>query len=468
MIKQIATLLSVIISLSVFSQNVIITGKAEQQPQRLVRIISYADEFSNLEKTIAQTETDADGNFSLQFEMNQTQFAFLALGLEKGEFYLTPGSSYNIIIPLDTSESRGSIFDRLPLRFSISADDGGVQKSIEDFNIEYNDFIFNNINSIYRSRDKSVVTQFVSTIKEKYSNNSSGFVKNYVDYSLASLLWLSKKENNQKILVNYFINKPVLYNNIQYADFFKEFFKDYFNSENTFRYEALIPAINSPKMIDVVDKLLISDTLLADDDRVREIVVMLLFSRYYHDRNVNKDRVIAKYNEIANRSKFIENREMAQNFIVKLQNLQNGTIAPDFSLADINDSNVSLKDFNNKFLMLSFVKEDCKICEFHMKLISDIQKQNGNSFDIVTIVAGDEISKLSEFANQLGTNWPILKTGNDLLLLEEYDIRAYPSYILINPDGTIAYTNLPMPDENMELFLHRFMDRYNQQEKDNY
>ena len=52
MIKQIATLLSVIISLSVFSQNVIITGKAEQQPQRLVRIISYADEFSNLEKTI--------------------------------------------------------------------------------------------------------------------------------------------------------------------------------------------------------------------------------------------------------------------------------------------------------------------------------------------------------------------------------------------------------------------------------
>ena len=229
MIKQIATLLSVIISLSVFSQNVIITGKAEQQPQQLVRIISYADEFSNLEKTIAQTETDTEGNFSLQFEINQTQFAFLALGLEKGEFYLSPGSSYNIIIPLDTSESRGSIFDRLPLRFIISADDGGVQQSIEDFNIEYNDFIFNNINSIYRSRDKSVVTQFVDAIKEKYSNNSSGFVKNYVDYSLASLLWLSKKENNQKILLNYFINKPVFYNNIQYADFFKEFFKDYFN-----------------------------------------------------------------------------------------------------------------------------------------------------------------------------------------------------------------------------------------------
>ncbi|NQU34036.1 MAG: TlpA family protein disulfide reductase [Bacteroidetes bacterium] len=461
MIKQIATLLLVIISLSVFSQSVIITGKAEQQPQQLVRIISYADEFSNLEKTIAKTETDTDGNFSLQFEINQTQFAFLALGLEKGEFYLTPGSSYSIFIPNDTSESRGSIFDRLPLRFSISADDGGVQKSIEDFNIEYNDFIYNNINSIYRSRDKSVVTQFVSVIKEKYSNNISAFVKNYVDYSVASLLWLSKKENNQKILVNYFINRPVLYSNIQYADFFKEFFKDYFNSENTFRYEDLIPAINSIKTVGILDRLLTRDTLLVDDNRVREIVTMLLLSRYYHDRNVDKVSVITRYKEIADGSDFIENRRIANNFVLKLQFLQNGTIAPDFNLADINDSNVSLKDFNNKFLLLSFVKEDCKICEFQMKLISDIQKQNGNSFDIVTIVAGDEITKLSEFANQRGTNWPILKTGKDLLLLEKYDIRAYPSYILINPDGTIAYAQLPMPDESMELYIQRFIDQYN-------
>jgi hypothetical protein len=44
-----------------------------------------------------------------------------------------------------------------------------------------------------------------------------------------------------------------------------------------------------------------------------------------------------------------------------------------------------------------------------------------------------------------------------------YHVRTYPTYVLINPDGTVAYATMPMPDENMELMINRFIARFSQQ-----
>jgi len=444
---------------SLLAQSITITGKAEQQPGKLVRVITYADLFSNLEKNIGETKTDNVGDFSLELESSGTQFAYLALGLDRGEFYLTSDASYFFKVPRDTSSQQGSIFDRLPLAFNITSDDGGIQKHIEDFNLDYNDFVYNNVNSIYRSRDKSVVMGFVDKMHRKYDDNESKYVRDYVDYTLASLLWLSRKQSNTKILINYFINKPVLYDNIQYADFFKEFFKSYFDSEKTFRYEDLVPAINQLQSVSGIIDLVKRDTLLSKDDRVSEIVAMQLLSRYYFDRYVSGEKVIEKLWEIATTSSHTENRKVAANYMIKLQELQGGTSAPQFTLLNSTGDTISLSDFKGDFVLLAFVLDDCRMCEFHMPLLDELKNQFG--FKMLTIVAGDNVARTSDYSSSRGFSWPIVKTGDNILILEEYNIKAYPSYIFINPDGTIAYVHLPMPEENMEIYLQRFIEKYN-------
>lgn len=459
MIKYITVLSFVLFVLTAGSQNVIVTGKAPNQANKLVRIITYDDLFSNLETTLVKTTTDESGDFAFGLDISDTKFAFLSLGLDKGEFYLSPNSSYLFDIPFDTSNSQGSIFDRLPLRFSILADDGNIQTSIEEFNIDYNDFVYNNVNRIYRSRDKSAVVNFISRMNEKYKEIDQEYFINYLDYSLASLLWLSKKNSNQVTLIDYFINKPVLYNNIQYTEFFKEFFRSYFNSEKTFRYEDVIPAINNSNSIEDLNHLISRDTLLAMDTRISEIVSMMILSRYYYDRYVNKEKVISKLDEIAKNSIFDENKKIALNYIVKLQVLQNGTPAPEFQLVNAIGEMDELSNYHGKFVLLAFTKTDCRMCEFHMKLLDEMSQKLG--FNILTIVAGDQNNETVTYATERGFTWPILKTGDNILLLEDYNIVAYPSYILINPDGTIAYVHLPMPEENMEIYIQRFIEKYN-------
>jgi peroxiredoxin len=441
-----------------FSQNVTIKGTAKDDIGSLVRIIGYDDLFSNLEKTIAQTNVDDRGDFHLQLEIETTSFAYLAVNLEKGEFYITPDADYTFSLINDTSDNKGSIFDRLPLSFTLDSKDGGIQRRIEDFNIVYNEFIYNNVRSIYNSTDKSLVKDFISKIETEFENEDSEYVANYVRYSLASLKWLSKIESNQGVLENYFVNHPVLYSNIQYCDFFKEFFKSYFGSEKLFRYEDMIPALNSSNGIMELDELISRDSLLNRDKRVSEIVSMLLMSRYYFDRYVDQDAIIHKLQYISENSQYFENRKIASNYILVLQDLQSGTPAPHFRLSDNAGDMFSLDDFKDKFLLLAFVENDCPMCQFHMKEMEEMrQKLN---FDIVTLVAGNESVKLQQFANERNYTWPILNLGNEILLLEDYNVKVFPTYIFINPDGTVAYVHLPMPTENMELYLTRFIEKY--------
>jgi peroxiredoxin len=460
--KSISLFISVIISLSALSQNVVITGKAANQVNKLVRVIVYSDQFSMFEHTIAQTRTNNMGEFTMKLDVEKTQFAYLAFELDKGEFYLSPGGKYNFTINNDTTIVSGSIFDRLPLNFTLNADDGGIVQTIGDFNMDYNDFVYNNITSIYKSRDKSTVMKFITDMKEKYTKNNLEYVNNYVEYSLVSLLWLSRKENNNQILENYIINKPVLYYNIQYTAFFKDFFKNYFASEKLYTNSELVYAINNPDN-KVLSYLLLRYEQTTDDERVSEIVKMLLLSRNYYNRDVIKEEVITKLNNIVSNSSYSKNRLIAANFISVLKEMQSGSHAPKFTLVDSNMDTISLDNFNGKFVLLSFVKDNCKICNFHMQLLSDIKKQNQGAFEIVTIVAGSNLKDVINLKKENGFDWPILKLDENILLLEDYNIVAYPSYIFVNPDGTIAYAHLPMPDENMELYLQRFMDQYNKQ-----
>jgi thioredoxin family protein len=463
-VKRSILLLLIIISFISYSQNITVSGHCENQPDKLARIIVYADGFSRLEKTIAQSKTDNRGDFTLHPDLKHTQFAYFALELDKGEFYLSPGASYLIDVPADTTTIKGSIFDRLPLSFIVNSDDRGLQEAIEEFNVLYNDFIYNNVNSIYKSRDKSVVSRFINEINEKFSNESE-FVSNYISYSLGYLSWLSKKEKNQEILDKYFINKPILYHNIQYTDFFKEFFRSYFSSENTFRYEDIIPAINSKHSLGLLDDLISRDTLLRKDKNIREIVSMLLLSRYYHDRYVEKDIVIEKFDDISKNSQSPENKKIANNFIIKLQKLQNNTLAPAINLLGVDNDSILLGDYRGRFVLLCFVVENCRMCDFHKSILKDIKERGGNKFEILTIISDNGIDNNSYTNNMATSDWQVVEIGENILLLEDYNIETYPTYILINPDGTVGYAHLPMPDENMEIYIERFIESYSKRNK---
>jgi len=441
------------------AQPVSISGKAEGQPDQLVRVIVYADQFSHLEKTLAGTRTDANGNFSLELEIEETDYAFLAVGLKKGEFYLKPGARYNFKVWQDTSSQQRSVFDQLPLQFTIDAADAGLNQSIGDYNTFYNQFIYRNANSIYKGRSGHLIADFEKRARLQFGKIKDPYFVNYMKYSFASLERIGMK-NSETILSEYFIGAPVLYNNIQYTDFFSEFMKAYLGSSELYAYRDVMEAIQSHNALKKLDDLLMLDSLLAKDKKIRELSVLLMLSRKSHNPNLPKGRVAELIEEMHQKSNNKKIREIAGNYVKKLEKLRSGTAAPYFALQDANGDTIRLEQYKGKFILLSFIRPDCRVCLLHLEQLSELEEKFKTKIQNISIVDGTDYQEVVRYADSRLYDWPFLNLKKNILLLEDYEIKTYPTYTIINPDGTIAMTPAPMPDENLEIYLIRMMVQY--------
>lgn len=443
-----------------FSQETYISGKAESQPKELVRLIIYDDMFSRLPVLLDSTLTDLKGNFEFKTTYNETTVGLLAVGLKKGEFYLKPGSEYFFDIPLDTNTIRGSVFDELPLQFSFEANDGGLTENIGNFNMEYNEFVLANTNRIYRNRDKKLIRDFNSALAEEYKDVENDYFKDYIKYTIAQLEWISKVKSDDSIVAEYFVNQPVLIHNIQYAEFFTDFFKARFGATKLYTYDELIETINSNRGYIGVDRLLKRSQLLASDAELRELVAILLMAKKYYNPEAQKPQVLAILSELNRNSKYPSIHKVSGNFITKLSKLSYGTKAPSFTLQNQVGEKVSLSQFEGKFVLLNFNRSDCKVCLYYLQNLEELRKEFAGKLEVITIVSKEGYAETSDYAEARAYEWPVLNLNNEILLLEDYNIRAFPSYLLINPDQTIAMATAPLPGEGLSMYIKRSMNRF--------
>ena len=157
-------------------------------------------------------------------------------------------------------------------------------------------------------------------------------------------------------------------------------------------------------------------------------------------------------------------REIAGNYYNKMQKLQSGTPTPFFKLTDANGDTVRLKQYEGKFVLLSFIRPDCRVCLLHLEDLSKLQEKFKTKIQNLSIVYGSDYKEVIQYADSRLYDWPFLDLNNDILLLEDFEIKTYPTYAIINPDGTIAMIPAPMPDESLELYLIRMMVQHDKKQ----
>jgi thiol-disulfide isomerase/thioredoxin len=120
-----------------------------------------------------------------------------------------------------------------------------------------------------------------------------------------------------------------------------------------------------------------------------------------------------------------------------------GQQAPAFTLTDKDGKNLSLSDYKGKYLLMDFWGSWCGPCrQSHPHLVELYNKYKGVNFDIVGLASERDTlgerwrkaiadDKLTWKQANLATN----SKGEEVL--DDYNVRAFPTKILINPKGEI-------------------------------
>lgn len=117
--------------------------------------------------------------------------------------------------------------------------------------------------------------------------------------------------------------------------------------------------------------------------------------------------------------------------------------APDFTLKDLNGKEVKLSDFKGKIVILNFWASWCPPCRGEMPDLNELDKelQKGNDAVLLTINATDGGREKAEDAKKYISDnkftMTVLLDPGLSVTSNLYAIRAFPTTIVVNKDGTI-------------------------------
>ena len=437
------TLLFSLLLVSLSAQNVTITGRSNKT-NMLIRLFAYEDLINETGILLTQSQTNEQGHFILEGSIKQILPARIYVGLEYVDLVLTPNASYDIEIIVPEQKDNVSYFEKeLPtIRVKRATDQGTYRQIIYSEEI-INSYLIDHFSQIYRGRQLRYLDSIQNAINKELPDIKSDYVKAYNRYKIASVRLGISADGGNKIIKDYFDKQPVLYTQSAYVDLFKELFDGYFNS-TAFDSHLLSDAMaESPKAL---KKYLDTDPFMANNPRLAELITIYNLQKLcYGDRNTRR---VARNHllNIKEQTKYAEHKNIISDFFTKYNRLAPGADAPDFALKDSDGKDVSLSDFKNGLVLLQFVDGISPVSEHQFAELRNLHYQWQDSVQILTIVPHEKMDFYKRQFSEKKQDWPLLDLGDQILLLEAYNVRTFPEYILIRKGNKIGEAPAPSPE----------------------
>lgn len=420
-----------------------ITGRSNKT-NTLMRLFAYEDLINETGILLDQSQSDAKGHFILEGTVKQILPARVYVGLEYVDLILSPNATYDIEIIVPKQQEGVSYFEKeLPTIRVKRATDKGLYRQVVLSEEIVNGYLIEHFNQIYRGRQLRYLDSIQNAINRELPDLKSDYVKNHVRYKLASIRLGTSADGGRKVVKEYFENQPVLYTQSAYIDLFKEVFDGYFNSA---AYDSHLLNDAFTEGPAAFKKYLDTDPLMAKNPRLAELVTIFNLQKLCHgDRNTS---LIAKehLNYIKAQTKHAEHKDIIDDFLTKLNRLASGAPATGFTLKDSQGQDVSLSDYKDGLVLLQFVDGVSPVSERQFAELRSLHNQWQDTVQILTIATHDKMESFKKQFEEKRIGWPLLDLGDQILLLEAYNVRTFPEYILITRGTKIGEAPAPSPE----------------------
>jgi hypothetical protein len=418
-----------------------------------MRLFVYEDLLNETGILLDQSQTNAQGHFILEGNVKQILPARIYVGLEYVDIILTPNATYDIEIIVPEKQENVSYFEKeLPTIRVKRATDQGIYRQIIYSEEIINGYLIEHFNQIYRGRQLRYIDSIQNTISREVPDIKSDYVKAHNRYKIASVRLGISTDGGKRIIKDYFDGQPVLYTQSAYIDLFKELFDGYFNSA-TYDSHLLNDAFAEGPA--AFKKYLETDPLMAKNPQLAELITIYNLQKLcYGDRFTSR---LAKdhLNHIKSQTKYAEHKTIIGDFFTKYNRLAPGTDAPEFTLKDSNGKEVSLSDFKDGLVLLQFVDGMSPVSEHQFAELRSLHYQWQDSVQILTIAPHDRMGFFKQQFAEKKQDWPLLDLGDNILLLEAYNVRTFPEYILITRGNKIGEAPAPSPERYLEERVRR-------------
>lgn len=171
----------------------------------------------------------------------------------------------------------------------------------------------------------------------------------------------------------------------------------------------------------------------------------------YISRNASSDDVNRYVSFLSDTQQASPEAKSLLDYAIRKKKTENGAVAPQFTLKDINGNTVSLSDYKGKYILIDFWASWCSPCRASFPKVKGIyEKYAGDRFDILGVSLDRSDKAWRKAVAEEDCPW-IQVVDAEGTVGKDYAISTIPRMILISPDGRICeYSSLE--DKLSELF----------------
>lgn len=433
-------------------QLVTIKGYAPSFVGREITVLEIVDYLSDYESKLASATVQKDSSFSLSFFLKETQKLVVRCENNKSWLYAQPGAQYKVYFPeKDPYSPKLKSENTVELAFF----------DLPENDINYKILAFQRWNDEYMSRYyvlKSVdqkqfankLDTFKIYVERAYKNDTSVFFLTYVRFTMAELdeIEFAGARNRYEKYDFYIKPSPVFYRNDAYMSYIKKHYQNMIprlsNETNTLVYKGVLKS--SPTM---VMKALGTEYSLSNL-RIRELILMNALAEQFYSDDFPQTNIMTILDSLQERALFVEHRQIAKNLKDRLTELVPGAKAPDFILRDQEGNLMTKSDFTSKYLYFHFYDPTSKQNELEMKLLMDLYQKYNGYVQFVTLYQEPPSNGNTTSDYKLKTPWKNFSISDNKNVMDQFKIRSFPSYALIDTQGYIVAAPALGPTPNAQ------------------
>jgi len=450
------------------AQNVTITGNDTSYSNEELIFYTYTDYISQNEKELCRFKVQPNGNFSCSFNINETIQAYIYLNVFKGLIYFEPNRNYEIVLPPKTlktvEEEYNPYFKEYEIYLGISnSDENELNYLIKKFDNQYDIHLKKIFYNVKGLGEKSKIDSIIIKINKDFLGVSNKYFTDYKNYKFAYLKYLEYQQNIKIITKRFFLNRPILYNNSAYMYLFNQVFENYLSLySKTKEGGNIINDIILSKSVSKLKKTLGRNITLSNDT-LKELVILKGLHDAFYSGNIEelvcfpKPQLLQTLDSLKILTKVPIHIDIAKNIRKKATNLMVGTDAPFFQLYNLSNHLKKNTDFNGKYLYLHFAATWSYPCVNEFEIINNFYSKYKNDVEVVTIFADKDISVINSFLSEHDYKWTFLYCKENSEVLKTYNVKTYPTYFLIDPNGTFVLSPSPGITEHFEEIFSRIL-----------
>ena len=475
-IYRTSLILSFIITIAIFSSKAaetVFQGKAISYAGEKMVFLSYSDMISFRETSLASCTISDSGEFKCTTGLDEIRLIFIKLGVYNCIFYAEPGLIYQLQFPQKRekteAEQMNPYFEDITIHLiakpvgvtesrAIPGEREEINLLIRSFNDAFNPFYYKYVvNAYINAVDQQEIKEALQTITEPFADVNHPFFKKYMEYRLGLLKHYGAQQSSSKIIADYFSGKNVLYHNPAYMELFNEIFYDYFDA-----FATEYPQVNLPNIINReinLDKLItqLQKEKAFNNDTLLELVLIKNLSDCFYKETFSKPAILILMDSLYAKTKIAFHKSVISDIKREITRLLTGSEPPPFKLYDKDSTLIGLDDFRDRYIYLVFCNSYSYYCIREFELLNDLNSRHSKHLAIITVLVDDNYQSMKDLLKANNYSWTFLHYSLHPQIINEYEVKAYPSYYLIGPDGKLIASPAPSPLEGFEEYLFKTM-----------